>query len=443
MEVFEAPYCLLTPEPVCCRGCLPSDPTTCIEVVAAMPVPLDGREVVLRGVLRRLRDDPCGWHYRLDEAAVVPNSTQRPRFGLSRRGLVAAASLLCLPVAASAQAPPPDGVSAARRTEAAAFLAMRPTIDCHSHAGGILRMRQQEGHAPFTPLAEPMRLGGLAVTCLAIVSDSPTHRVTPEGRIKAFREPEPGELAAYAERGFARLHALIRDQGLRIVRTAADLAMARADTPAVLVAAEGADFLEGDLGPLDEACRRAALRHLQLTHYRVNALGDIQTEPPVHGGLTAFGAEVIRRCEALGVIVDVAHGTEALVRRAAEVARKPLILSHTSLTTKPAIRTRRITPDHARIVAGTGGVICIWPPASVFPDLAALSDGIARMADVVGPAHVGLGSDMMGLVGPSALPDYTALPDLAAHLLMRFTPEETADILGGNYLRVAQMCLKT
>jgi membrane dipeptidase len=125
------------------------------------------------------------------------------------------------------------------------------------------------------------------------------------------------------------------------------------------------------------------------------------------------------------------------------VARKPLILSHTSLTTKPAIRTRRITPDHARIVAGTGGVICIWPPASVFPDLAALSDGIARMADVVGPAHVGLGSDMMGLVGPSALPDYTALPDLAAHLLMRFTPEETADILGGNYLRVAQMCLKT
>lgn len=148
MEAFEAPYCLLTPEPVCCRGCLPSDPTTCIEVVAVMPVPLNGREVVLRGVLHRLRDDPCGWHYRLDEAAVVPSPAQRPRFGLSRRGLVAAASLLCLPVAASAQAPPSDGVSAARRTEAAAFLAVRPTIDCHSHAGGILRMRQQGGTRP-------------------------------------------------------------------------------------------------------------------------------------------------------------------------------------------------------------------------------------------------------------------------------------------------------
>ncbi len=363
------------------------------------------------------------------------------RLVLSRRGLVAAAPLLCLPVPAGAQTSPGGATTSAQRADAAAFLAARATIDCHSHAGRVLRVRQDEGHAPFSPLAEPMRAGGLAVVCLAIVSDSPTHRVTPEGRIRAFREPEPGELAAYAERGFTRLHALVREQGLRIVRTAADLAAARAATPSVLVAAEGADFLEGDLGRLEEAFRRASLRHLQLTHYRVNALGDIQTEPPVHGGLTAFGAEVIRRCEAMGVIVDVAHGTEDLVRQAVEVARKPLVLSHTSLTTKPRLRTRLITPEHARMVAETGGVIGIWPPVSLFADLQALADGIARMADVVGPAHVGLGSDMMGLVGPSALPDYAALPDLAALLLARFTPEEAAGILGGNYLRVAQACL--
>ncbi|TGD96666.1 peptidase M19 [Methylobacterium nonmethylotrophicum] len=435
-EAAEARYCLLVPEPVCCRGCLPGDPSACIEVVAAMPVPLDGREVTLRGIFRRLRDDPCGWRYRLDGATIV---SAPPRLGLSRRHLVAAASLLCWPVASAAQAP--DGPTASHAAEAASFLAGRPAIDCHSHAGRVLRVNQDGGHAPFTPLADPMRRGGLAVACLAVVSDSPTHRVTPEGRIRAFREPEPGELGAYVERGFTRLHALVRDQGLRIVRNAADLAAARAETPSVLVAAEGADFLEGDLGPLETAFRRAALRHLQLTHYRVNALGDIQTEPPVHGGLTAFGAAVIRRCEALGIVVDVAHGTEALVRRAAEVAGKPLVLSHTSLTTRPPPYTRRITPDHARIVAGTGGVIGIWPPVSVFPDLPAFVDGIARMADIVGPAHVGIGSDMMGLVGRSALPDYTALPDLAAQLLARFTPEEAAGILGGNYLRVARACL--
>lgn len=62
-----------------------------------------------------------------------------------------------------------------------------------------------------------------------------------------------------------------------------------------IIAAEGADFLEGQPDRVDEAYRRWALRHLQLVHYRVNELGDIQTEPPVHGGLTATGAEVIRR----------------------------------------------------------------------------------------------------------------------------------------------------
>ncbi|MGX7705963.1 dipeptidase [Methylobacterium sp. Gmos1] len=434
----EARYCLLIPEPVCCRGCLPGDPAACIEILAAAPVPLDGREVTLRGVLRRLRDDPCGWRYRLDGAVL---GCAPPRLGLTRRHLVTAAPLLCLPVTAFAQAPPAGEDTTRQRVEAASFLAARPTIDCHSHAGRILRVDQAEGHAPFTPLAEPMRRGGLAVACLAIVSDSPTHRVTPEGRIRAFREPAPGELGSYAERGFARLHALVRDQGLRLVRNATDLAGARAEAPAVLVSAEGADFLESELAPLERAFHQAALRHLQLTHYRVNALGDIQTEPPVHGGLTDFGVEVIRRCEALGIVVDVAHGTEALVRRAAEVAGNPLVLSHTSLTTKPTPRTRRITPDHARIVAATGGVIGLWPPTSLFPDLPALADGIARMADVVGVGHVGIGSDMMGLVGPSALPDYTALPDLAALLLGRFTPEEAAGILGGNYLRVARACL--
>ncbi|MGI3900641.1 MAG: dipeptidase [Janthinobacterium lividum] len=440
-EAAEAPYCLLIPEPLCCRGCLPGNPAVCIEVIASEPVPLDGREVLLRGIFRRLRDDPCGWRYRLDKAAVVATPTPEQRLGLTRRGLLAAASLLCLPAEIAAQAIPPDASSATGHADAMAFLAARPTIDCHSHAGSILQVRAEDGQAPFAPLAEPMRLGGLAVACLAIVSDSPTHRVTPDGRIKAFREPAPGELAAHAERAFIRLHALLRAQGLGVVRTSGDLAEARATAPSVLVAAEGADFLEGFLAPLEQAYRRAALRHLQLTHYRVNALGDIQTEPPVHGGLTPFGSEVIRRCEALGVIVDVAHGTEALVRQAAAVARKPLVLSHTSLTTRPRPFTRRITPDHARIVAETGGVIGIWPPASLFPDLAALVEGIARMADVVGPAHVGLGSDMMGLVGPSALPDYKRLPDLAVHLLNRFTANEVDGILGGNYLRVAKVCL--
>jgi membrane dipeptidase len=57
----------------------------------------------------------------------------------------------------------------------------------------------------------------------------------------------------------------------------------------------------------------------------------------VHGGLTDFGAEVVRACNRLG-IVDTAHGTYDLVKRAAAVTTKPLVLSHTSLSLTPGAR---------------------------------------------------------------------------------------------------------
>jgi hypothetical protein len=72
------------------------------------------------------------------------------------------------------------------------------------------------GRLRALPVADPMRDGGMAVLCLAIVSDSPTHHVTAEKRIRPFRDPAPGELQAYGEQSFQRLHELARTQGLRI-----------------------------------------------------------------------------------------------------------------------------------------------------------------------------------------------------------------------------------
>src|SRR5262249_11212915 len=148
----------------------------------------------------------------------------------------------------------------------------------------------------FAPLAAPMREGGMAVVCLAAVGDQPTLHVTADLRVEAFRQPEPGELYAFSQLSFQRIADIAREQSLRIIKSAADLAAARGERPSIVVTCEGADFLEGELARVDEAYQRWSLRHLQLTHYRVNALGDIQTEARVHGGLTPFGAEVIRRC---------------------------------------------------------------------------------------------------------------------------------------------------
>src|SRR5208283_2066572 len=123
----------------------------------------------------------------------------------------------------------------------------------------------------------------------------------------------------------------------------------------------------------------------------------------------------------------------------AAVTAKPLILSHTSLArdSVPTRHSRLISPAHARVIAGTGGVVGVWPPQTQFADKAAMAVGIARMVDAAGIDHVGLGSDLRGLVGPSVLPDYDALPALTDALLgAGFNAAETGKLLGGNYARV-------
>jgi membrane dipeptidase len=428
----EAGYFLLTPEPMCCQGCLPGNPLACVEVYASAAVALHNGALRLRGRWRVLTDDPMGWRYQLVDAQPVDAipAGAPPVGGLKRRNMLMAGALLCAatPAPAFAQAP-------ARPSTAG-----KPAIDMHSHAGSILFVNKDNGNAPFTPVADPMRQGGMAVICLAVVTDSPTSRIE-QGRIRPFRTPKPGELYAHAQRAFARLHSLVQAQGLGIIKDSAGLRAATSTSPSVIVSSEGGDFLEGQIDRIDEARERWSLRHLQLTHYRPNELGDIQTEPAVNNGLTPIGVEAIRRCNRLGVVVDVAHGTYELVKKAAAATTKPLILSHTSLTERPVAWTRRITPDHARAIASTNGVIGIWPPAAYFHDIAALADGIAHMADIVGPLHVGLGTDMMGLVGPSTFDSYALLPWLSDALRRRFNADETANILGGNYQRVFEASL--
>src|SRR5262249_42598631 len=103
--------------------------------------------------------------------------------------------------------------------------------------------------------------------------------------------------------------------------------------------------------------------------------------------------------------------------------------------------SRQISAEHAKLIAATDGVIGVWPPLGIFSNLETLAEGIARMADAVGVAHVGIGTDMMGLPGGSVLSSYAHLPELAGALLKRFGRDETLAILGGNYVRVASACL--
>ncbi|PQV46365.1 dipeptidase [Paraburkholderia sp. BL21I4N1] len=454
-------YFLLSADEPCCGGCVPRNPAASIEVYTAVPLAPQADAVTLRGRLLRLIDDPAGWRYRLVEATALESPHAVPRT-FSRRTFLSSGVALGLaacapgrfasytdPHAQDDPAAPASGDSAASSqaasSQAPSWQAPSGTlaIDMHSHAGRVIVSRDPAigAHRPFLPLAAPMRKGGMNVICLAIVTDTTVTRVAENHkRFEAWRDPQPGELYALGQTEFQRAHQLIERERMQVVTNAASLAGKGSLGPCAIISAEGGDFLEGQVDRVDEAYVKHQLRHLQLTHYRVNELGDIQTEPPVHGGLTDTGAEVVRRCNALGIVVDVAHGTYNLVKRAADTSTKPLVLSHSALATHPSSRSRLITPDHARVIAGTGGVIGVWPSSGSFKDIHAMAEGIKRMADVVGVEHVGLGSDMLGFISPPVFRSYEQLPDLASALLVAgFTQEEVSAILGGNYRRVFEV----
>jgi len=73
--------------------------------------------------------------------------------------------------------------------------------------------------------------------------------------------------------------------------------------------------------------------------------------------------------------------------------------------------------------------------------VSAYATNIARMVDVVGVDHVGIGTDQLGLLGASCMPSYADLPQLAAALSSRFKPPEISKLLGGNYRRVFEACI--
>lgn len=347
-----------------------------------------------------------------------------------------------------APASPPIGfdVSTDELARARDLLARHPSVDAHAHPGrtfvdgaehlsGLVWIYARLGH--FEPRTiRAMQAGGLSAAAFAAVSDFQTLGVQGEG-LAPVREFEPGEAWASYQRQIGHLKALAAQGLVYPVRAPSDVEAARAaGKVGALLTVEGGDFLEGKPERVVQAYADG-VRSITLMHYRNNELGDIITAQPVHGRLSDAGVAVVKAMNAVGMLIDVAHASEATALGAIRASTKPVMASHIHVQGPALSHPRFISRDLAQAVAQSGGgVLGAWPAGIGITDLNGFVSRTFELIDAVGIDHVCLGTDMDANYKP-VFDSYANLPVYVAGLLKRgLREDEAAKVIGGNFLRV-------
>ena len=248
---------------------------------------------------------------------------------------------------------------------------------------------------------------------------------------------------------------------------------------AVLLGMEGGHMINNSL-PILRTYANLGVRYLTLTHSVNTNWADSSGDQPTHQGLTEFGRQVVRELNRLGVMVDVSHVADTTFWDALEVSRAPMIASHSS-SRAIARHHRNMTDEMIKALAAKGGVVQINYAVGFLDDERAqyslriadrqreldkqfpgppnakrrqveivrefgpapevrwekIVDHIDHVVKLVGPDHVGLGSDFDGATMPVGMEDVAQLPKITEALLRRNYPEvDIKKILGENTLRL-------
>ncbi|HEY2700775.1 MAG TPA: dipeptidase [Pseudonocardiaceae bacterium] len=248
---------------------------------------------------------------------------------------------------------------------------------------------------------------------------------------------------------------------LRIARTAAEIEQARAaGRIASLMGAEGGHSINNSLATL-RAFYELGVRYMTLTHNDNTDWADSATDEPRHNGLTAFGVEVVREMNRLGMLVDLSHVAPQTMRDAIAASRAPVLFSHSS-SRAVCDHPRNIPDDVLALLPGNGGVaMATFVPQFVLAEVAewmkrfgeflrergldrhdaeaiplldefaadqprpvatasTVADHLDHMREVAGIDHLGLGGDFDGVpFTADDLPDVSSYPVLIAELLHR------------------------
>ena len=205
-------------------------------------------------------------------------------------------------------------------------------------------------------------------------------------------------------------------------------------TVGAMLTIEGLHNLEGKAENLDRLYD-AGFRMAGFTHFFDNELGG-SMHGLKKGGLTPFGRDILRRMEAKGMIVDIAHLSHAGVAEVLAMAKRPVVSSHGGVQATCKVN-RNLTDDEVRGVAKTGGIIGIgyWEGAICSTDPRAAAKAMKHVRDLVGIQHVALGSDYDGAT--TVRFDTSQLAQVTQALMDEgFTPDEIRAVIGENALRV-------
>jgi membrane dipeptidase len=210
----------------------------------------------------------------------------------------------------------------------------------------------------------------------------------------------------------------------------------------VIVSIEGGEAVGTDLA-LVRVLHRLGVRAMGLTWNERNAIADGAGEAEAGGGLTRFGRALVAEMNRVGMIVDVSHLCPRSFWDVLAVSRRPVIASHSNARAL-CDHVRNLDDAQIRALAAAGGVMGMNFFADFLDqepdraDIARVCDHIDHICDLVGPEHVGLGSDFDGIVRPpTGLEDVSRLPALTEALLRRgYNEGDLTRILGGNFLRV-------
>ncbi|GAA1834712.1 dipeptidase [Microlunatus capsulatus] len=243
-----------------------------------------------------------------------------------------------------------------------------------------------------------------------------------------------------------------------------------------LMGAEGGHSINNSLGAL-RTLYRLGVRYLTLTHNENTDWADSATDEPRHGGLTAFGREVVAEMNRMGMLVDLSHVAATTMRHAIEASEAPVIFSHSSARAV-CDHPRNVPDDVLASLAANGGTCMVtFVPTFVSPDVRAwaleaeqqaraegldprdlsamdgfwaryavprprstLADVVAHLEhvrEVAGVDHVGLGGDYDGVgVLPEGLEDVSCYPALLDALRAQsWSEEDLTKLASANIVR--------